>query len=153
MKVIEGGGAKRARQNCLSNYGIQTDKGPDGKPRDFKVPKKADHIAAELLQKTGGFPKRVGSRLFVIGDKNEIIWIDSSPKLFAEMNGRFEIKMAWGHVEGAINKNEFFEFLKGKVERFEMVSTMSHHPERSEIFYSLPQKIETVATNSCYHFR
>ena len=146
MKVIEGG-AKLAKKLYLSNYDLKTVPGPDGKSRDVKIAKRADQIALHFLKMSGAFPKRVGARLFIIGDKNEIIWIDSSPKLFAEISGRFEIRVAWGHIEGAVSKNEFFEFLKGKVERYEMVSTMPHFPERKEIFYALPKEIKAIQTN------
>lgn len=146
MKAVEGGKAK-ASLLYLENYEIDTQTGPDGKPQEVKLVKRADEIAFDLKCVTGGFPKRVGSRLFVIGDKNEIIWIDNSAKLFAEISGRFKIKLKWGHSEGAITKNEFFEYLKGKAERFEMVSTMPHFPERKEIFYALPREIKAVQTN------
>ncbi len=123
----------------LSNYIVEfvTEDNDKGEPVDkrVKTPRSIDDIAAELLSQHGGWPKSVGSTLFVHdSDRDSIEHLDSASRLFAFAR-RSKI-VQWGNSETFVTKSEFYEGLQSCVDRFNEIERYPHFPTIESHYYT-----------------
>jgi hypothetical protein len=105
-------------------------------------------ITSRLSDLTGGWPKRVGGRLFVPapgppcwGDSPR--WTDSADALFAWCGARLADgtgnPVRWTHGTDKVGRGEFLAHLQNSVERFDQVELFPHHPPMPRTYYLHPQ--------------
>jgi len=110
------------------------EKGPVAVPLPMAV------ITRRVLEKTGGWPKRVGECLFVPNtDRPGVQWIQNVDSLFAFLGERtgfppqFVSSSEDRHVH---TKRELFEHLKRTAESFDAVETLPHEPLMKGHYYA-----------------
>lgn len=98
-------------------------------------------IAGDVLRLTGGWPKRVGERLFVANPDYTPRWIDSAVALFGWLSARSGDTggvVEWGRQQDHLSKSEFFEQFRQQVESFDDLQTFPHYPARPGTYYLHP---------------
>lgn len=135
-----GGGAP-----LLSNYLVEVVSSGDGKQSSVKVGLDPESIAGRVRELTGGWPKRVGERLFVPGgDAGGPRWLGSTNALFAWLHasvaaedGRTAVR--WGEGEDKASQACFFSHLQGAAESFDAVEAFPHEPLLASHYYMHPR--------------
>jgi putative DNA primase/helicase len=102
-------------------------------------------IAEGLFRRVGGFPKRVGERLFVEGSDDRPLYLDSDAAVFAWAGrhlageGRTENPIVWGKADGLVTRAEFVATLRQTAEDYDAVEALPHHPPMPRTFYMHPE--------------
>jgi len=95
-----------------------------------------DEMRAELLTLTGGWPQRVGSKLFATTPDNNVQWLGSASDLFAWIEP--QAKVMWKRGEGMVPRDVFYRHLLMTVDRFDAIETVPHIPSVPGICYIHP---------------
>jgi hypothetical protein len=101
-------------------------------------------IAANLWEKTGGWPKRVGSHLFCQGEDGLPLWFDGNKpatKLFAWIDGQWKVN--WKAGADKVSQERFYAHLQMKAEAFQAVEVVPHWPPLPEFYYMCPELPES----------
>lgn len=106
----------------------------------IRVGRSIPEVFTELADRTFGWPKSAGGRLFVERSPGDIIWLDDNSDLF----GWIEIEFAnsgrpglnWSK-EGP-TRSDFFAGVKQLAESYDAVSMAPHYPLIPGLYYSHP---------------
>lgn len=105
----------------------------DGK---MEVGRRPSEILDDIRNLTGGWPRCVGGRLFVVrGDRPQ--FLDTTDQFFAWLWSH-QCVVTWGHHGRSIGRNEFCDFVRDQVEQFEAIETLPHWPPRPSTYYVHP---------------
>jgi len=105
----------------------------DGK---MEVGRRPSEILDDIRNLTGGWPRCVGGRLFVVrGDRPQ--FLDTTDQFFAWLWSH-QCVVTWGHHGRSIGRNEFFDFVRSEVEQFEAIEMLPHWPPRPRTYYIHP---------------
>jgi hypothetical protein len=111
----------------------------DGKGKKYKVGRQPKVILPHLLKISGGWPKRVGDKLFVpAGD--EIHWLKGMPQLFAWINSLLDDTLLW--VDDGADKTSrtiFDAYVRQQVEEYKAVDLFPHWPKLDGHYYHHPE--------------
>ena len=99
-----------------------------------KEPIDPELIVEQLLEATGGWPKRIGNTLFVQYEKNVIDKILNKDGLFAWLHKYFVVD--WSDRKGRITKAEFMKLLEVTVESYESLEFYPHWPRLPNTYYA-----------------
>lgn len=113
---------------------------PDGETmRKVRNGRSANDIVQELLDRTYGWPKRCGPRLFVIDPQNKIEFLRQSAELFGwthlaldQGNGS---AIDWVNGSNLVQKDEFRVALLQSVDRYEAIGLYPHEPTIPGYYY------------------
>jgi hypothetical protein len=101
-------------------------------------------IAAQLVEKSGGWPKRVGSHLFCRGADGSPLWFDgqkAATQLFAWIDGQWKIN--WKAGSDKVSQERFYAYLQMHAEAFQAVEVVPHWPPLPGFYYTHPELPET----------
>jgi hypothetical protein len=105
----------------------------------IKVGLAAAQIRETVLLHTGGWPKRIDERLFVVDAEGRPQWLLKTEELFAWLGGQFATSDAsgirWGQGEDRISPSVFAAHLRQNVERFDAIERLPHYPPISHCYY------------------
>jgi len=104
-----------------------------------KEPIDPELIVEQLLEATGGWPKRIGNTLFVQYEKNVIAKILNKDELFAWLHKYFVVD--WSDRKGRITKAEFMKLLEVTVESYESLEFYPHWPSLPNTYYAFSPNI------------
>jgi hypothetical protein len=128
------GAAAEPEPRQLRNYYVAD---VDGKP--VKVGLAAARIACDLSDLTGGWPRRVGDRLFARGDDDAPLWLDAQEGLMAfagrHLSGGLANGLHWVKGEDKLSQAHFFAHLRQTTERFDAVEALPHFPPMPAVYY------------------
>lgn len=101
-------------------------------------PRELEDIANDLIKRTDGWPKRVGSNLFVDTGKKEdpIRWLRDSSDLFSWIKREIPNTEWKDKKDGLITKVELLKDLKANAESFTDISHLPHEPSIPGIYYT-----------------
>lgn len=125
----------------LLNYGSIV-KPDGGSTVDGKL---ITQIADNLLSQTGGWPKRIGSDLFVPTADLQPCWIDRPAKLFAWIDGQMRVK--WRNGANFVSQERFYHHLAATVDAFDSLELCPHWPSVSGVYYMCPELPESDGTS------
>lgn len=103
-------------------------------------------LGANLLERTGGWPQRVGEALFVRTPDHQVLWLDKSVRFYAWLNTLTHVEWAGG--TGMITRETFFQHLKMTSTPFDAVETGPHFPPMPSVCYIHPP----LPTSTGQHF-
>src|SRR5439155_22605964 len=95
-----------------------------------------DYLATHLRRATGGWPRRVGSQLFV-PEGHEVRWLDDPPALFGWVHRHFRgdrvglhptSGVEWATGPGLLTKPEFLAVLAQTDVNYQGVEAFPHQP-------------------------
>jgi hypothetical protein len=93
-------------------------------------------IADQLFGITGGFPKRVGDRLFAVDSDHEVVEFGSPNILFAWMRRRAQV--IWEKGPSLMTPEQFYAHLAMTAEAFDGLEVLPHYPPLPGIYYAHP---------------
>ncbi len=96
-----------------------------------------DEIADDLMERTGGWPRRVGSALFCEGTDGTPDLFGSSTELFAWLRARFPV--VWQRGPDKVTQEEFFAHLRRTTQAYDVIERVPHWPPRPETYYMTPE--------------
>ena len=96
-----------------------------------------DEIAAELMERTGGWPRRVGSALFCEGADGTPDLFASPTELFAWLRARFPV--VWQRGPDKVPQDEFFAHLRRTAQAYDAIERVPHWPPRPGTYYMTPE--------------
>jgi hypothetical protein len=106
----------------------------DGKVVRLGLP--APEILEDWMGLTGGWPRRVGDRLFVRTPGYEARFLDNANQVFAWLEqGCF---VQWARGTGLITMERFVEYLRQQAEPYAALELLPHHPPRPQTYYLHP---------------
>jgi len=128
--------AKKLNQaGPLKNYRWGVTVKDDGSEKNEKEPMHIMEICREILARTAGFPKMVGSILF--DHRNgKTRYLHNADELFAWLAEVTGYNVEWSRAEGMSSKNEIFAALCASAQRFEQISGVPGWPIRDDVFYA-----------------
>lgn len=124
------------------NFTIVGGDGDGGKP--VAVGMDIGAIAAQLLEKSGGWPKRVGSDLFCRAADGSPLWFDgnkAATQLFAWIDGQWKVN--WKTGADMVSQERFYAYLQMHAEAFQHVEVVPHWPPLPGFCYLCPELPET----------
>jgi hypothetical protein len=127
----------------LANYRLER-KGDD----DIKAGLSAAAIRRTLHALTGGWPRRVGDRLFAVTPEPGVLWLDGTEDLFAWIGGQLPDDeggngVRWTGGEDKVSRAEFAASCRQAAERYESIEAYPHEPPLPGAYYlhpDLPKK-------------
>src|SRR5262249_23553347 len=114
----------------------------DGKKEWKPVGLSITTVLHNLMETTGGWPKRIGNLLFVIGQDSKPLFLQTADEFFGWFQGFLggdENLLSWKGGPGQVSRSEFFAFLGQRVEAFEAVEVFPHYPKLPNHFYIHPE--------------
>ena len=118
-----------ADRSAFCNYDwLDTDDGRRKQPRCLP------DLATTLLETTRGWPKRLGSNLFVQDQQSSPVFLGSTDQAFAYIQSVCPVR--WSQAEGYVRRTELYEHLRTTVEVFSDVATVPHFPAVPSIYYA-----------------
>jgi hypothetical protein len=124
----------------LLNYGSVVK--PDG--GSIVEGKLITEIADNLLTQTGGWPKRIGSDLFVQTRDLQPQWLDCPAKLMAWIDGQMRVK--WKNGADFVSQERFYHHLAGTADAFNSIELCPHWPPVQDVYYMYPELPESDGT-------
>jgi hypothetical protein len=122
----------------FANFRLEEETSGDRKVT-VKVGKPIRALADELIQLTGGWPKRFGEQLFVEGAEREPLWLDSADNLFAwiagQLSGQGDNSLRWSRGEDKVTQGQLLAYLQQSVDCFDAVEAFPHFPELPRHYY------------------
>ncbi len=98
-------------------------------------PLSMDRVLEKIEGAAGGWPRRVGSSLFVPNDANSVCWLDDPPSTFgwlASLTGVIQ----WHNTMGCVTKSEVFAELKRTAQAYDSIEILPHWPPLPNAFYT-----------------
>jgi hypothetical protein len=105
-------------------------------PRVLRLGRPMADIFADLQQLTGGWPRRVGNKLFITNASYEVVGLDSVSSLFAWL--RTLAKVVWASGPDPVPPGQFFSFLQMNATAYDAIEPFPHFPPVNGVFYSHP---------------
>jgi hypothetical protein len=105
-----------------------------------------------MLEITGGWPKRVGSTLFV-EQQDDVRLLQSTDALFAYLGAQAPLHWRRGHaIDGALltPKSEFYAHLQHSVECYEQVERLPHEPPVPNFYYIWTSPDHEPGNSGCF---
>ena len=124
------------------NFTIAGGDGDGGKP--VTIGMDIGTIAAQLSEKSGGWPKRVGSNLFCRAANGSPLWFDgpkATTQLFAWIDGQWTVN--WKAGADMVSQERFFAYLQMQAEAFQHVEVVPHWPSLPGFCYMCPELPQT----------
>jgi hypothetical protein len=107
--------------------------------RPFAVGLEIGAIAKQLLEKSGGWPKRVGTELFCQNKDGSPLWFDGvkpTTQLFAWIDSRWKVN--WQTGADKVSQDRLFAHLQMTAEAVEAVEVIPHWPPLPGYHYMHP---------------
>jgi hypothetical protein len=98
-------------------------------------------VRDDLLDLTGGWPKRVGEVLFVEGPEHKPLYLDNPTKLFAWLDDRCQVD--WWAGTDAVSQERFYAALAMTADAYRAVEEFPHWPAMPDTYYMHPPLPET----------
>lgn len=108
---------------------------------DAKVGLGAQALTAALAERTGGWPKRMGARLFVKGTDGKPLWLEDSDGVFAWIGRQYageSSRVRWATGEDKLTRGQFVAALEQTAEAYEAVEVVPHEPKLPALYYMHP---------------
>jgi hypothetical protein len=124
------------------NFTVVGGDGDGGKP--VAVGTDIGAIAAQLLEKSGGWPKRVGSDLFCRAADGSPLWFDgrnAATQMFAWIDGQWKVN--WKVGADKVSQDRFYAYLQMHAEAFQHVEVVPHWPPLPGFCYLCPELPQT----------
>ncbi|SIO10530.1 hypothetical protein SAMN05444166_2473 [Singulisphaera sp. GP187] len=96
-----------------------------------------EEIAEELRTLNGGWPKRIGDRLFARRSNGCPLDLKNATCLFAWVDS--QARVIWDKGADRITQERFFEYLKTNAEEYVAVETFPHWPPMPGVYYLHPE--------------
>lgn len=118
----------------------------ESKPTEtVEIPRSPVEMAAELVGRSGGWPRCVGGVLVVPDYAGGVRHLNGPNQLFAYAGGVFDRNGAsgvtWNKLPGCATKQEFHEYLVAECERFERADELPHVPPIPGVLYTNPAPV------------
>lgn len=109
--------------------------GEDGEPETKTVlaPLTMREIMQEIDAATSGWPRRVGSALFVDDQEHGIGWLEKPQSLSGWMHTKRRVN--WYSRQKFITMGETFAELQRTAQSYETIEVMPHHPAMEGVYY------------------
>jgi hypothetical protein len=121
---------------------VEGDAGDDGRPTLTNADSEGrgrsiDEIAVVLGTLTGGWPRRIGDRLFARTADARMLDLDSPTKLFAWSDR--QARVIWSQGADRVTQERFYEHLRMTAESYVAVETQPHWPPLPGVYYMHPE--------------
>lgn len=134
----------------FANYTEETVSSQDGgPPQTIKEPSIIHDLVYDLSRITPGWPKRVAESIFVQTDEFTPIYLTTSTRTFAWIDGLTQVD--WAKGPRYITQERFHEHLRMTAERYDAIETLPHWPPRRGVYYMHPA-IDHVETGALDEF-
>ncbi len=101
---------------------------------ESKIARHPDQIIADVLRLTGGWPRRVGSALFVVDANHGLGWLESTAALFGWLRRTVE-RVRWSKDDGCLGQADLFAELRRTADRYLAVEEIPHEPPMAGHYY------------------
>lgn len=111
----------------------------------------AEEIQKQIVDGTGGWPKRAAGYLFA-NENDSVLYLPESTDTFAWLNGAVRTRdglnpIHWGKGDDKITQAQMHGFLRNNVERYAFVEGYPHFPSVPNHFYLHPKLPKSVGTH------
>lgn len=130
LEKIEFKAPDKPQSDPVANFTIEA--GLSGE--DETVPLPMALVIGRILQKTDGWPRRVGQSLFV-HDESGIHWLESAPAFFGWLAARVGV-VEWRKMSGCVTKEEVFHELRRTAQSYGAVESLPHFPPLAGHYYA-----------------
>lgn len=136
-----GGGGSSGAVPILANYvSVEVQEGE--KTRTIQQGLSSSQILADLYSLTDGWPRRIGTRLFVPREDptSPPMYLENANALFGWIAGRTErdSPIEWGRGNSCVSRSEFFEYLRQRAHGYAHMERYPHWPEMPAHYYLHP---------------
>ncbi len=107
----------------------------DGDSKPEKFPMRMNAIIARTRQQTGGWPRRIGTALFVDDKTHGISFLDKPPALFGWL-ARKVGRVSWHGGAAAVKQPELFAEYQRTATSYLSVEPLPHEPPMPNRYYS-----------------
>lgn len=114
----------------VSNFTIDVDEAGG----EVTLPIPMADVITRIMKQTDGWPRRVGSSLFV-HDAEGVHWISNAPSLFGWLATRVGI-VEWRRASGCVTKEELFHELQRTAQSYQAVEMLPHFPPLADHYYA-----------------
>jgi hypothetical protein len=122
----------------FANYRMQT-LARDDETTTIKIGLPVTTLGQTLVERTGGWPKRVDSLLFVPTADHKPLWLSGADEVFAwigqQLGGRDENAVCWAKGTDKVGRGEFVAYLEQTVETYRAVESFPHEPPLPGVYY------------------
>ena len=125
-----------------SHPGTENDDGPISNARverdgeeTHSVPLTMREINLAVSQRTGDWPRRVGTALFVHDDLHGVAWLNSTAALFGWLSSKVG-SVHWSKALGCVTKEEFFHEQRRTSKAYKTVEVIPHEPPIDGHYYA-----------------
>jgi hypothetical protein len=105
--------------------------------------RRGPELFEELLAFTGGWPRRVGSTLFVPDGRENLLWLESASQLVAWLETQYSAAggkgLDWFAGSDCVSQQVFFDLCCQLAEDFDQVELYPHEPPLPRTFYYHPE--------------
>ncbi|GAB5407219.1 MAG: hypothetical protein Aurels2KO_54500 [Aureliella sp.] len=126
----------RSLPSEVTNYELEFTVDENGAEVRTKSPLSPKEIADRVLRKCDGWPKRIGSELFVC-EEGRSSYLTKPPHLFSWLREKGTVD--WANGAKLLTKEEFFIAMQRSVEEFTSIQSLPHFPSIKGAYYSCPQ--------------
>jgi hypothetical protein len=123
----------RSSRPRFSNFHHEKGVNEEGETTFKLAPNVVQEIDECLSVFAPGWPKRVQETLFIGTQDHEPVYLNSSTRLFAWVDG--QAKVDWTKGGRFITQERFFEHKRMTAERYEAIEVMPHTPSLPDIYY------------------
>ena len=130
--------AKEANRKPFGNFVSSFEQTPNQKkPTIEKTARSLNEMVEDAHIRLLGFPRRIGESSLFDHDRDtkEIIYLDSTQKLWAWMHNKMKIPVRWTRGDAMVTKGEFYEGLIMGAKKYESISGVPDWPRRSDVYY------------------
>ncbi|MFC1597404.1 primase-helicase zinc-binding domain-containing protein [Planctomycetota bacterium] len=99
------------------------------------IPMPMNEVIANILEKTGNWPRRVDRSLFVDDGTGSIRWLDRPPSLFGWLARKCGV-IDWRRATGCVTKEEVFAEFQGTAQQYAAIEEMPHEPRIDDHYYA-----------------
>lgn len=122
--------------NIIRNFRIE----PISEKTDLHIGLTLEQISLAIQIATDHWPRRIGTRLFGLGDDDEVVWLDGPNQLTSWLSSK-DIQLDWrsnskGTYIQLYTKSEFLAFLQMTVKQYEELYDLPHYPPIKNAYYT-----------------
>lgn len=124
-----------ANTKNVCNWKLVKDFGKNGKPIEVPAPRLLVDIAADVLDRFGGYPRMLGMELFYFDEQtNEVMSIPRPAVLSAWIQTKGKCGVSFRRGVGYVTMEELHAHLCAYAHRYELASKSPYWPRRDDVF-------------------
>lgn len=118
----------------ITNFEQEDFTDENGKEQTKDTPLTMGQILHDITDATDGWPRRVGTQLFI--DDPKIHWLAKPPQLFGWLASKTDKPIRWKGIVGACSKADVFAEFQRTATMYDDIEPVPHEPRLPNVYYS-----------------